>query len=466
MKIKAIIQKRKIGIFKIYPVQRLVFMGGIFALLSVLTTGELYAASAKRNIAQEADLLWLLMAAFLVFSMQAGFAYVEAGFTRKKNVVNILMKNLMDFSIGTLGFWLIGFSLMFGPQLISGFGIGQIVSVDSFLLDQGKPVADKFGFLLFQSVFAGTAATIASGAMAERTRFYAYLVASSFITVIIYPIFGSFAWSSLFDSNNVGWLAKHGFVDFAGSTVVHSLGGWIALAGTIVLGPRIGKYRDNKNYPIFGHNMAMATLGVFILWFGWFGFNAGSTGSIAHGEFAIVALVTNVASATGGLSAMFLSWILFRRPDISMTLNGFLAGLVAITAPCYNVGLWASFIIGLVAGIIVVVGVIFLDKIHVDDPVGAVSVHGFSGAWGTISVAFFANPHYGDGLRGIFYGGSWNFLGIQAVGVIVAFIWAFGAGLVLFMAIKYIIGLRVPVEEEIEGLDIVEHGNEGYPELN
>lgn len=423
------------------------------------------ASAALDTLRAETDLLWTMLAAFLVMFMQAGFSYVEAGFTRAKNAVNILMKNLADFSIGSVTFLLLGFSFMFGPQIIEGFGIGSPSVTAEILNEEGNPDAGGFGFLLFQMVFCATAATITSGAMAERTRFYAYLVYSVVISGMIYPVFGSLAWSNLFDADNAGLLAEMGFIDFAGSTVVHSIGAWLGLAGTIVLGPRIGKYRgDGKIFPIFGHNMSMATLGVFILWFGWFGFNPGSTTSVADGSFAIIALTTNMAAAAGALGAMILSWVLFRRPDISMVLNGVLAGLVAITAACYNVNAVDSMIIGFIAGLLVVGSVMFFDLIRIDDPVGAVSVHGVAGAWGTLSVGLFANPAYGDQTAGLFYGGGWSQLGVQALGVAIAFVWAFGAGMVLFLLLKYTIGLRVSEEEEIEGLDILEHGNEAYPE--
>lgn len=415
---------------------------------------------------KESDLLWTCITAFLVFFMQAGFAYVEAGFIRTKNVVNILAKNTIDFLLATVVFSLLGFSLMFGPQLLAGFGLGHPAAGSELYMTDGKPDAHKFGFLIFQLVFCGTAATIVSGAMAERTRFVSYIVYTVIISALVYPIFGSFAWSSLYPGggDNKGFLANLGFIDFAGSTVVHSIGGWIGLAGAIILGPRIGKYQKGRILPIFGHSMPMATLGVFILWFGWFGFNPGSTLSVRGGSFAIIAVTTNVAAAAGGLGAMFISWILFKRPDVSMMLNGILGGLVGITAGCFNVSILGAGVIGLVAGVLVVVSVIFFDKIHVDDPVGAVSVHGICGAWGTLAVGLLAHPDFGDGVKGLFYGGGFHQLGIQAIGVGAAFLWAFGCGMIMFVIMKYTIGLRVSEEEELEGLDIMEHGNEAYPE--
>ncbi|MBE7439296.1 MAG: ammonium transporter [Spirochaetales bacterium] len=414
---------------------------------------------------QETDLLWMCLSAFLVFLMQAGFALVEAGFTRTKNVVNILMKNISDFLFGTLAYFFLGFSLMYGPSLIAGLGPGMPAVATALIDVQGKPDSWNYGFFLFQAVFCGTAATIASGAMAERTRFPAYLIASVCISGFIYPVFGSLSWNSLFDSTNQGLLVRLGFIDFAGSTVVHAIGGWLALAGALVLGPRLGKYReDGKVSPIFGHNLSLATIGVFLLWFGWFGFNPGSTTSVGKGSFAIVAVMTALASATGGMAALFVSWLLFKRPDITMVLNGVLAGLVAITAPCYDVDTTGALIIGAVAGVLVVFSVIFFDLIRVDDPVGAISVHGVCGLWGTLAVGLFASPEFGSGTAGLFYGGGMALLGVQALGSAIAFVWALGAGLLLMLGLKYTVGLRVSREEEIEGLDIIEHGNEAYPE--
>jgi len=414
---------------------------------------------------RETDLLWMCLSAFLVFLMQAGFALVEAGFTRTKNVVNILMKNMSDFLFGTLAFFFLGFSVMYGPIVLSGIGVG-LPSVATALLDRmGRPDSWNYGFFLFQAVFCGTAATIASGAMAERTRFPAYLIASICTSGLIYPVFGSLAWSSLFDGSNQGYLSRLGFIDFAGSTVVHAIGGWVALAGALVLGPRLGKYReDGKVSPIFGHNLSLATIGVFLLWFGWFGFNPGSTTSVGKGSFAIVAVMTALASATGGAAALFVSWFLFKRPDITMVLNGILAGLVAITAPCFDVDSSGALIIGAVAGVLVVFSVIFFDWIRIDDPVGAISVHGICGLWGTMSVGLFASPEFGSGSAGLFYGGGLRLLWIQALGSVIALAWGLGSGLVLMLTLKYTIGLRVSREEEIEGLDIIEHGNEAYPE--
>ncbi len=407
-------------------------------------------ADAVMQVQTNLDIVWTCVAAFLVFFMQPGFALVETGFTRAKNVVNIIMKNLMDFSIGSLVFFFIGFGLMFG--VTNGF-----LGTTSF----GFSGADwaganwNFTFLIFQTVFAATAATIVSGAMAERTKFVGYLMYSVVICAFIYPVFGSWAWGSLGDGG--GWLENLGFVDFAGSTVVHSIGGWLALAGALVLGPRVGKYGpDGRPKAIPGHNLALAALGVFILWFGWFGFNAGST-TVGAGEIGRIAVTTNLSAAAGAVFAMFTSWLLSRKPDATMALNGALAGLVGITAGCFSVSGVGAIIIGAVAGVLVVLSVRFFDSVlKVDDPVGAVSVHGVCGAWGTLAVGLFAI----DG--GLFYGGGISQLGVQALGVVTAFAWAFGLGLIVFLAIKYTVGLRVSRKEELRGLDAGEHGMEAY----
>jgi len=399
------------------------------------------------QLAADADTLWTCLAAFLVFFMQAGFAMVEAGFTRAKNACNIVMKNLMDFSIGTLSFWLIGFGLMFGAT--SGW-----IGTSLFAYDPGE---DSFGwaFLLFQTVFCATAATIVSGAMAERTKYYAYLVYTVLITIIVYPIFGGWAWGGLVGATGSGWLENltdwgfaSNFTDFAGSTVVHSVGGWAALAGAIVLGPRLGKYVNGRINPIPGHNIPLAALGVFILWLGWFGFNPGSTTAIGGGSFAMIAVNTNLAAAAGAVAAMVTSWIMFKKPDTSFALNGALAGLVAITAGCADLTAPMSALTGLIAGPVCVLSVLFFDRIRIDDPVGAISVHGVCGAWGTLAVGLFA-----PGVS----------IGAQLVGIGAAFVWAFFVSLAIFLGIKYTIGLRASEEEEMEGLDLSEHGIYAYP---
>lgn len=401
------------------------------------------------EVQTHADYVWTLMAAFLVFFMQAGFAMVEAGLTRAKNTVNILMKNLLDFSIGSLVYWAIGFGIMFGTNPTGFFG------TDGFFFSDFAKNGDKwvFAFWMFQVVFAATSATIVSGAMAERTKFIAYLIYSAAISFIIYPVFGSWAWSGLFHGG--GWLEKLGFIDFAGSTVVHSIGGWCALAGAIALGPRIGKYgKDGRVNAIPGHNITLAALGTFILWFGWFGFNPGST-TAANKDIASIAVNTNLAGAAGTISAMITAWVIFKKPEATMTFNGALAGLVAITAGCANVSATSSVIIGLLAGIMVVLSVILFErKLKIDDPVGAISVHGVCGALGTL-------------LAGVFdiNGFSWSVVGVQALGILAAFIWAFTTAFILFKVIQKTVGLRVSPEEELEGLDVGEHGLECYPEF-
>ena len=437
----------------------------IYFLISVVLLAELalsastFAAESanpesgmeavKEELQANINVVWTCVAAFLVFFMQAGFAMVETGFTRAKNAVNILMKNLMDFSVGTIAFFLVGFGLMFGET-------NGIFGTTLFGLSGVEPGTDwNWTFLIFQTVFAATAATIVSGAMAERTKFIGYLIYSFFISLLIYPVFGSWAWGGLLEGN--GWLEKLGFLDFAGSTVVHSIGGWLALAGAIVLGPRIGKYGpDKKPKAILGHNIPLAALGVFILWFGWFGFNPGSTTS-GDGSIGYIAVTTNLSAAAGAVVAMCTAWVIMKKPDASMALNGALAGLVSITAPCDGVSPMAAIAIGAVGGVLVVLSVLFIDHVlKVDDPVGAVSVHGVCGAWGTLSAGLFNME------TGLFYGGGLKQLGVQALGVGSAFIWAFGIGLALFFAIEKTIGLRVTSEEELKGLDIGEHGMEAY----
>ena len=409
---------------------------------------------AAETLQLHGNILWTAIAAFLVFFMQAGFALVEAGFTRAKNCVNIIMKNVMDFSIGVIVFFVIGFHLMFAGE--------------ESLFCLGKTAGGDWGytFWIFQAVFCATAATIVSGAMAERTKFTSYLIYSAVISAVIYPIFGSWAWGGLLDGG--GWLEglSAPFCDFAGSTVVHSIGGWLALAGAIVLGPRLGKYGpDGKPRAIMGHSIPLAALGVFILWLGWFGFNAGSTTTF-DGELGRVAVTTCLAAGAGSLAAMFVAWFHGKKPDASMTLNGALAGLVAITAGCYTVTPGAAIVIGLLAGALVYCSVVFIDRVlKVDDPVGAVSVHGVCGAFGTICCGLFNNEAaLGIGAKstGLFYGGGFAQLGTQLLGAGVAFAWAFGLGMVLFLGLKYTVGLRVSAEEELKGLDVGEHGMEAY----
>ncbi|MBD3347210.1 MAG: ammonium transporter [Chitinivibrionales bacterium] len=427
----------------------------------ILLIGAAYPVLAEEVAAmpqEHGNMLWTLIAAILVFFMQAGFAMVESGFTRAKNAVNIMMKNLMDFSIGSLGYWVIGFALMFGATA------GHFIGTTGFFLSDATPGKEGWEwalvFFMFQTVFAATAATIVSGAMAERTKFTSYLIYSILISAVIYPISGHWAWGSLF--NGEGWLEKMGFIDFAGSTVVHSVGGWCALAGAIVLGSRTGKYTaDGKSRAIPGHNIPLAALGVFILWFGWFGFNPGST-TTADMSIGRIAVTTNLAAAAGAVAAMLTAWIIIGKPDGSMALNGVLAGLVGITAPCADVSPFSAVIIGLVAGILVVIAVLFIDKtLKIDDPVGAVSVHGVCGAWGTLAAGLFAEEAYG-GNAGLFFGGGLKPVLVQLTGIGAVFLWAFGLAMVMFLVIKHTVGLRVKKEEELSGLDIGEHGMEAY----
>lgn len=421
------------------------------------------AATAAGNVVEyltqpNANIMWTLIASILVMFMQAGFAMVETGLTRAKNSGNILMKNMFDFAAGCPIFFLLGFGLMMGADQSGFFGWSN------FGLSEFSPANDEgmwgFTYWFFQCVFAATATTIVSGAIAERTKFVAYLVISVVITGFIYPISGHWIWGG-------GWLAKLAtpMIDFAGSTVVHSVGGWISLAGALLIGPRIGKYTpDGKSRAIPGHNLPLVALGVFILWFGWFGFNPGST-TAAQSNIALIAVTTNLAACMGGVVAMIVTWLRYGKPDVSMSLNGVLAGLVAITAGCANVSPASSIIIGALAGVVVVYAVDFLDKVlKIDDPVGAISVHGVCGALGTICVGLFASPDYGGATAtaGLFNGGGTALLVTQLIGVGSVFIWAFGTGLVLFFLLKLTIGLRVPAEEEVKGLDITEHGQEAY----
>ena len=432
---------------------------GLVAAAVLLAPGP---ASAEDFLTQSnADLLWTLLAAVLVMFMQAGFAMVETGFTRAKNAGNIIMKNVLDFSAGSIVFFLLGFGLMFGTDisgLLGGSGFG-LAGIDATTFDGQWTLT----FWFFQSVFAATAATIVSGAIAERTKFEAYVLISVLITGLIYPIFGHWAWGSLWlGDSGAGWLEGLGFADFAGSTVVHSIGAWIGLAGAMVLGPRTGKYSvDGTSRAITGHNLPMASLGVFILWFGWFGFNPGSTTAV-DGSIGYIAVNTSLAAAAGALAAMLMAWFRFGKPDISMTLNGVLAGLVGITAGCYEVSPVGAIFIGLLTGMVVVLSIEFMDKVlRIDDPVGAVSVHGVCGALGTLCVGLFAAPGFGD-LTGLFYGGGFGQTLIQALGVLVAFAWAFGCGLIAFLLVRALVGIRVSKEEELRGLDIAEHGMESY----
>ena len=429
---------------KITPLLILAIILGVPFLAFAADAEPLTADTVQNNL----NFVWTLVAAFMVFLMQAGFAMVEAGFTRAKNACNIMMKNMMDFSVGALAFWAVGFGLMFGTT--NGF----FGTTDFFFSGaSGDGEAWNYAFWMFQVVFAATAATIISGAVAERTKFSAYMVYSVFVSAIIYPVFGSWAWGSLFNGN--GWLEGLGFIDFAGSTVVHSMGGWLALAGAIVVGARAGKFDQNGNVkPIPGHNIPIAALGVFLLFFGWFGFNPGST-TTGDTSIALIAVTTCLAACAGAVTAMIYTWIKFGKSDIGMTLNGCLAGLVGITAGCNNVTPLSSVIIGGIAGVLVVFSVMFFDKIKVDDPVGAVSVHGVCGAWGTLAAGIFDTAGF-----------SISTIGVQLIGIVACFAWAMITGLILFKAIDLIIGMRVSKEEELAGLDFTEHGANAYPDFH
>lgn len=395
--------------------------------------------------------IWVLIAAILVIFMNAGFGMLETGFCRQKNAVNVLTKNLIVFAIATIGYWAIGFSLMFGSEgpfigLGGWFLSGESATYGLDPFPAGLPVPV---FFLFQAAFAGTAATIVSGAVAERIKFVDFLIFSLIITAISYPITGHWVWST------EGWLEGLGFSDFAGSTVVHSVGGWAALVGAAILGPREGKYRDGRTNAIPGHNMSIATLGCLILWIGWFGFNPGSELE-ANESVAFIAVNTNLAAAAGGIAATFTSWFKDGKPDLSMVINGILAGLVGITAGCDGVSYWGAVIIGIIAGIIVVFSVGFFDSIKIDDPVGATSVHLVCGIWGTLAVGLFNTE------SGLLFGGGIQQLINQIIGIVAIGAFTVIVSGVVWMILKSTMGLRVTPEEEIEGLDIGEHGMEAY----
>ena len=435
-------------------------------------TKEMADSIASQKVAM--DTIWVMLAAFLVFFMNLGFGLVESGFCRAKNCVNILFKNFAVFAVSSIAFLVLGFGLMFGDgnPLLGLKGLLFVTGADnspalgaayqgvySALNWTGVPLWAKF---FFQLVFAGTAATIVSGAVAERIKFKAFILFTLFMVGIIYPIGGHLIWGG-------GWLASKGFLDFAGSTVVHSIGGWAALAGIIVLGPRIGKYgKDGKVFAIPGHSMTSAAIGVFILWFGWFGFNPGSTMAADGPSIAHVATTTNIAAAAATLSSMITAWILLGKPDFGMTLNGCLAGLVAITAPCAFVSVPSSLIIGIIAGVIVVLAVFFFDRIRIDDPVGATAVHLANGVFGTIALGLFADPTVcpaaAAAKKGLLLGGGMEQLGPQLIGVGVVAVAVFGLSLAFWFVTKMLCGgIRVSEEEEVEGLDYNEHGNSAYP---
>ena len=398
---------------------------------------------------------WVLVGAALVFFMQAGFAMVETGFTRAKNAGNIIMKNLMDFCIGTPVFWLVGFGIMFGAG--NGFfgkigGIASEANYGNAMLPDGVPF---WAFLIFQTVFCATSATIVSGAMAERTKFISYCIYSLLISLVVYPVSGHWIWGG-------GFISQMGFHDFAGSCAVHMVGGVAALIGAIILGPRIGKYsKSGKSRAIPGHNLTVGALGVFILWFCWFGFNGASTVSM-EGDAIVSAgkifVTTNLAAAVATVTVMLITWIRYKKPDVSMSLNGSLAGLVAITAGCDTVSPTSAAIIGILSGFIVVFGIEFVDKVlKIDDPVGAVGVHGLNGAFGTLAVGLFSDGA-GTEWKGLLTGGGFHGFGVQFIGMVITIAWVAVTMTIIFQVIKHTIGLRVSAEEEIAGLDMKEHG--------
>lgn len=419
------------------------------------------------------DTLWVLLAAMLVFFMNLGFAMVESGFARAKNAVNILSKNFIVFAVSSLGYLLLGWGLMWGDGngfiglkglfFVSGAdnspAIGDAYQgVYSAISWTGIPLWAKF---FFQLVFCGTAATIVSGAVAERIKYISFIVFSFALTLLVYPIVGHWIWGG-------GFLQQMGMWDFAGSTVVHSVGGWAALAGILVLGPRYGKYtKDGKIQPIPGHNLSLATIGAFVLWLGWFGFNPGSTMAADPGAISHILVTTNTSAIVATLTSTITAWLLIGKPDLGMSINGCLAGLVGITAGCAFVSVGSSIIIGAISGIIVVLSVMFFDKAKIDDPVGALSVHLVNGIFGTLAIGLFAQ----DGIAGVatgnglFFGGGFELLGKQLIGILAAAAFVFPASLLIWYAIKKTIGLRVSLHEEIQGLDIFEHGNSAYPEF-
>ncbi len=419
--------------------------------MSLLTTLPNIISTAAVDANEDFTILWILLSGILVFLMQAGFTLLESGMTRSKNAANIAMKNFMDISVGTLSFWALGYGLMYGTKDASGF-----LSISDLWFNPGAGAHDVF----FQTVFAATAATIVSGAVAGRTKYSTYIIFTLFLTAIIYPISGGWQWYG-----DGAWLADLGFIDFAGSSIVHSLGGWAALVAAWMVGPRIGKYTaDGKVNPIPGSNLLLGTLGVFILWFGWFGFNGGS--QLAWGgddsiAASAVVMVTNIAAAAGALGALFTSWLYLGKPSLSQTLNGAVAGLVAITAGCGNMTMGGGFFAGLVGGIIVVFSIEFIEKkLKIDDAIGAASAHGVVGAWGTLVIGLWGV----DGATGIglLNGGGASQLGVQAIGVAAYGAWAVVTSIIVLGLLKKTIGLRVSEADEKRGLDITEHGEEAF----
>ncbi len=428
--------------------RRLMLLGGV----ALFAASPAFAQDGGPISAVGLDTMFVLMSAFLVFFMQAGFGLLEAGFIRAKNTCNILTKNFLDYCMASLGFFLFGYALMFSEG-------NPFFGTSGFLLVGAESGSDipVWAFWLFQAAFCGAAATIVAGGMAERMRFTAYLAYSFMISAFVYPIVGHWTWGG-------GWLAELNFFDFAGSTVVHMTGGVAALVGAWILGPRIGRYNaDGSINFIAGHSVPLASLGVFILWFGWFGFNPGSALSVGDGELiSLIAINTNLAASAGALITTLISWILYGKPDLFFTMNGALAGLVSITAPCAVVSPAAAVWIGLTGGCAVVLGVRLLDRLRIDDPCGAFPVHGFCGFWGTLTVGLWGRESLGLASEGLFYGGGFEQLGIQALGGLASGAFVFLSMGFVFYAIDAVLGLRVSREEEIRGLDLNEHGMESY----
>ena len=431
--------------------------GGVLAL-----EGETAGKPIKTlsDHAASMDMMWTLIASFLIFLMQAGFTLVEVGFTRAKNAGNVVMKNMIDFALGSIGFFLIGYGLMFGASAAGLFGTGDFFL--GHITSAGKVDNLKFANLMFQVVFAATAATIVSGAMSERTKFIGYLFYSLLISMLIYPVVGHWVWGG-------GWLARLGMIDFSGSTVVHSVGGWVSLAGVLVAGPRLGRYnRDGSVNLIPGHNIPLVALGVFILWFGWFGFNTGNTLSATNPSIALIAVNTILAGAAGALCAMAVSWVLRGKPDVGMTLNGILSGLVSCTGGVAIISPFSAMAIGSVAGFILYFSLSAFERRRIDDPVGAISVHGVNGIWGTLAVGLFAQDQYvqnslGYAVNGLFFGGGFNLLGVQTLAVVSVFLWAFPLSWFFFKMLDKTLGLRVSPEEDVRGLDFGQHSMTSYP---
>ncbi|MEF9475302.1 MAG: ammonium transporter [Candidatus Mariimomonas ferrooxydans] len=439
--------------------QTISYLFRLMILLIMISAGIFFSSAAyaydfakmpitSEEVQANLDIVWICIAVVLVFFMKAGFSMVEIGFTRGKNSVNAIMKNIMDFSVSAIAFWAFGFGLMFGTT-------NGLFGIDGFFLHDYSESRDPwlFAFWVYQLVFVSTVACIVSGAMAERTRFICSLLFAIVLSVFIYPIFGSWVWGGIYHGD--GWLANLGFIDFAGSTVIHSVGGWAGLAGAIVLGPRIGKFnKDGSVNPIPGHNLPLAALGTLILWFGWYGFNAGNTLS-GDEKIAQIIINTTLAGAAAAISSMITAWFKYGKPDVGMTLNGALAGLVGITAgAAYVEPVW-SVVIGIIAGVIVVHSIIFFDKKRIDDPVGAISVHGVCGVWGTIAVGIFkTNEMF-----------SLHNILIQLLGSVVAFVWAFSISYLVFKLIAMTIKLRVSEKEEFVGLDLSEYSVSAYPDF-